>query len=287
MKKYYYLILILNYSLCYSQTPHPLDYFPHHQGDIFEYRYYLLADSFQNIITKDSLGMDGKYYLETTRWGKMSVDTITYEVRNNLWGGIEPGHYSNLLFKLDADSGDTWRVVGNEYVTIKAKVTLFFVTYMFGQWLYGKKIDFADSASGLYLNTFYLVEKFGIAREDADPDPVYYLRGAIINGVKYGIVTSISESINASNPFNCILHQNYPNPFNPTTNIKYELLKNAKVELNVYNLLGQKVRTLVNEFQMKGEYTIIFNSDRLSNGVYVYRLKTSEGVLTRKMLLVK
>ncbi|HGY57118.1 MAG TPA: T9SS type A sorting domain-containing protein [Caldithrix abyssi] len=83
------------------------------------------------------------------------------------------------------------------------------------------------------------------------------------------------------------LEQNYPNPFNPTTAISYRLSAVNDVELTVYNVLGQKIRTLVNEKQPAGKYTVKFNADHLSSGVYFYRLKAGTYVSQRKMLLLR
>ncbi len=88
------------------------------------------------------------------------------------------------------------------------------------------------------------------------------------------------------------LKQNYPNPFNPQTTIYYEITKTDFVELSVYNLLGQKIRTLVREKQSPGEHQIIWDgrNDRgapVVSGVYLYRLKTGEGLITKKMILVR
>ncbi len=89
-------------------------------------------------------------------------------------------------------------------------------------------------------------------------------------------------------PQNIQIFQNYPNPFNPTTAISYRLPAFSSVELVVYNLLGEKVRTLVKERQEAGTYSLTFNAAGLASGVYVYRLKTSNGiVLTKKMLLLQ
>ncbi|MDW8466140.1 MAG: T9SS type A sorting domain-containing protein [Chloroherpetonaceae bacterium] len=87
------------------------------------------------------------------------------------------------------------------------------------------------------------------------------------------------------------LEQNYPNPFNPTTNIPYQLKERAKVKLEIYNALGQKVATLVDAVQERGNYAPTFNASALSSGVYFYRL-TAQGsretfVQTRKMMLLK
>jgi hypothetical protein len=83
------------------------------------------------------------------------------------------------------------------------------------------------------------------------------------------------------------LEQNYPNPFNPTTQIVYTLPVAAQVGLNVYNLLGQRVMTLVNEKKEPGSYTVTFDSRGLSSGVYFYRLTAGDQVMSKKMMLMK
>jgi len=88
------------------------------------------------------------------------------------------------------------------------------------------------------------------------------------------------------------LKQNHPNPFNPQTSIQYNLAHTGDVSLNVYNIVGQKVRTLVNDAQAFGEHKVIWNgmSDdgRLTaGGLYFYRLQAGDFVQTRKMLLIK
>ena len=84
------------------------------------------------------------------------------------------------------------------------------------------------------------------------------------------------------------LMQNYPNPFNPTTVISYQSPVPSYVKLTVYNALGQEVRTLVNERQEAGQYTVSFNGKGLASGVYYYRLTVgSQFTAVRKMLLVQ
>jgi hypothetical protein len=89
------------------------------------------------------------------------------------------------------------------------------------------------------------------------------------------------------------LSQNYPNPFNPVTKIKYEIPKDSKVKLVIYDLLGREVKTLVNnEIKSAGYYTIEFNMQNYASGVYFYRIeaddvKGNKFVDAKKMVLVK
>jgi hypothetical protein len=88
------------------------------------------------------------------------------------------------------------------------------------------------------------------------------------------------------------LHQNYPNPFNPVTTIEYSIPQESKVELKIYNIKGQKVKTLVNELLPAGEHSAIWNgrdsnNKRVGSGIYLYRLQTGSEEQTKKMLLLK
>jgi len=83
------------------------------------------------------------------------------------------------------------------------------------------------------------------------------------------------------------LHQNYPNPFNPRTTIRFDILKAGDVELNIYNPLGQRVATPVNERLAPGAYQFDWDAASLASGVYLYQLKTAEYTKVRKMILMK
>jgi len=83
------------------------------------------------------------------------------------------------------------------------------------------------------------------------------------------------------------LNQNYPNPFNPVTQLSFALPKDSRVRLDVYNILGQKVITLVDDVMPAGYHSVLWNADREASGVYFYRLKTDEFTQTRKMTLLK
>lgn len=83
------------------------------------------------------------------------------------------------------------------------------------------------------------------------------------------------------------LHQNYPNPFNGMTTIRYDLRKAGPVSLRIFNLLGQEVAALVSEPQDAGTHIINCNLNRLSSGVYLYRLETAGFSETKKLMLLR
>ncbi|MEX2603806.1 MAG: T9SS type A sorting domain-containing protein [Gracilimonas sp.] len=83
------------------------------------------------------------------------------------------------------------------------------------------------------------------------------------------------------------LAQNYPNPFNPSTVISYQLPVNSDVRLEVFDLLGRSVATLVNERQSTGRYNITFDASYLASGVYLYRLTAGEFTQSKKLFLIK
>ena len=88
------------------------------------------------------------------------------------------------------------------------------------------------------------------------------------------------------------IKQNYPNPFNPSTKIKYEIPDQARndnvyVTLKIYDILGREVAMLVNKQQKSGHYEVEWNADNHSSGVYFYRIRAGEFIMTRKMLLLR
>jgi hypothetical protein len=99
--------------------------------------------------------------------------------------------------------------------------------------------------------------------------------------------TSRVEQLSPTAPKTFLLEQNYPNPFNPSTTIRYQLPVASEVKLEVYDVLGKKIATLVNERQSAGSYQVVWNASGLSSGTYFYRLQAGTFTQTKKMILVK
>lgn len=149
-------------------------------------------------------------------------------------------------------------------------------------------------------NGILRIASFGIAPASCS-EPVYTIRfevlGNDMNSSVYLEAVQFDEVPVTLNPTGVIpenipdlqlsLSQNYPNPFNPITNISYTIPRGSKVTLRVYNLKGQMVKELVNKNQNPGTYTLPVDASNLGSGLYLYRLETDTGCLTRKMVLAK
>jgi len=100
-----------------------------------------------------------------------------------------------------------------------------------------------------------------------------------------GLLTIINIENTFPNSF--VLSQNYPNPFNPSTKISYSVPKSSLVTIKVYDVLGKKITTLLNEEKSVGNYEVEFNGRNLSSGVYFYKMQAGDFVETKKLILMK
>lgn len=97
----------------------------------------------------------------------------------------------------------------------------------------------------------------------------------------------VEENIISSTPVDFTLSQNYPNPFNPSTKIMYSVVEPTQVKLTVTNILGQVVKTLVNDFKPAGSYEVTFDAEDLTSGLYIYTLEAGSNLISKKMTLLK
>ncbi len=103
------------------------------------------------------------------------------------------------------------------------------------------------------------------------------------NGV---ILTSVKDDIEYLSS-NYKLEQNYPNPFNPTTTINYSILSNSLVKLELFDILGNKIKTLVNEYKSNGNYSYILNMNEFASGIYIYSLINKDTRINKKLIYLK
>jgi hypothetical protein len=131
---------------------------------------------------------------------------------------------------------------------------------------------------------------FGDVTEDAMPE-ICISDGDSLFLYGFG-PTAVEEENEEDLASKFVLQQNFPNPFNPQTTIKYYLPKSSKVVLNIYNIMGQRVKTLVDGFQSVGYQSVTWdgtdkNGREVASGIYFYRVKTDYSQETKKMILLK
>jgi len=115
------------------------------------------------------------------------------------------------------------------------------------------------------------------------------LKGCVIDGIVYGdtTLTDIDGCIEPLLPKHFVLDQNYPNPFNPTTKINWQSPISGHQTLKVYDVLGNEVATLIDEYRNTGIYEVEFEAAKLSSGVYFYQLIAGDFVSTKKLIVLK
>jgi hypothetical protein len=108
-----------------------------------------------------------------------------------------------------------------------------------------------------------------------------------LDNIFFSTMLSDVREVENSFPSDFVLEQNYPNPFNPATNIRFSLPEANQVTLRVYDLLGQEVATLVNQFMNAGTFEVSFDASNLPTGIYTYSITAGDFQSVKKMMLIK
>jgi len=132
-----------------------------------------------------------------------------------------------------------------------------------------------------------VINNYGSTYIDLGQEWYYYDKGDVPAGQLVDKSTLSVAQNNGLLPGQMALYTNYPNPFNPTTTISFDLSKKGRVELKVFNVLGQLVETLVNGELNPGKYSYKFDGNRLASGIYFYQLKAATFTDIKKMVLIK
>ncbi|MHB1050976.1 MAG: T9SS type A sorting domain-containing protein [Bacteroidota bacterium] len=168
-------------------------------------------------------------------------------------------------------------------------------------------ISWADSGGTIEPAGEFQVPNHGVKTFTVTPDSGYQIDSVVVNNVNRGAVTAftfqspdvdqfirayfspITSSVgNEKNiPLTMALYDNYPNPFNPTTTIHYDLDRDADVSIEVYDMLGRRVGSLIHEYKKAGKHTAAFDGSRLSSGTYYYKMTAGNYTAVKKMVLMK
>ena len=206
---------------------------------------------------------------------------------SNIFAGTENGIY------LSTDNGTNWTEMNNGFMNVMAVYSLL----LNGNNIFAGGTSF--SGKGIYLSTDNGANWTAVNNGLPDGTGIYsmdVINNTLIGSTRnFGIFSCpLSDMVptdiknNQSNlPSNFTLQQNYPNPFNPSTTITYSVPKSTLVNISVYNIVGDKVATLVNMWKDAGNYSLEFHKEKLASGIYFYRMKAGNFVETKKLILLK
>jgi len=246
----------------------------------------------QSIVAKDATLLAATYgggiYTSSDNgntWNKSSIDCDyiwNLSVASN--GTMYAATYGNGVYQ-SSDNGSAWSKLGDNLksdfiysISVDNQGTVFATSLSAEVYKYSSATSHWESIA---------LPKEKVSSVFADPASSKVYAGTN-NGTIYSLTSSATGvETNAQVPQEFALKQNYPNPFNPTTTIMFTIAKREAVSLIIYNTIGQEVRTLVNSELNPGNYEMPFNGEELASGVYLYRLASPSGVITKKMIMLK
>lgn len=157
--------------------------------------------------------------------------------------------------------------------------------------------DYWEEENGGIINNFYQHQNYPAAASDGNGGAIVAWEDARASGKEplvniwaqrvNDLTVSVEEAKDAPLPLNYTLSQNFPNPFNPTTRLSFSIPRGDHVKITIYNALGRRVATLVDEFMTAGTYNVTFDAGRLASGAYFYKLETPSFSDVKRMTLLR
>ncbi len=283
------LILTPRYAQTQDDTLDVLSLFPVHVGNRWQYLVtFDLDTSYSTVsITKDTIMPNGKKYYEFEKddyykhkdyFRVDSSELIVYKYANYYPCTIDS---ELILYNLDINNDS----LNYCWYSFRLSDSTFGQVGLLPHFRIQYRYFWTDYDE---LKEHYLSHGFGLSSMSAGRGFGLYIEELIaakIDNIFYEFFTPIEK--NEVNVKNLTLYRNYPNPFNPYTNISFELPKPEHVLLEVYNVLGQKIKTLVGKKLSAGIHSVEFDGTRLGSGVYLYRIQTLDYSEVKKMILMK
>lgn len=243
----------------------------------------MIMRSLEDVVADDWTLPDTGFGLETPADGaEVTVNgdvSVTWEATTDFDGNEVT--YEWVLYS--ADSSTVLARVPSDDGSSASEVTLAYATV--DSLLASAGLEIGESADFVWnVRASDGVDTIAVASDyDAESNtffPLYY-------GITLERAMGTSNEVDTGLPQSFDLKQNYPNPFNPTTRIAFDLPQAANVELTVYDMLGRKVATMVNERMNAGRHSMEFDASRLASGMYIYRIKAGSFTSIKKMMLIK
>jgi len=278
----------------YSQGHYPLKL-----GNVWEYRdFYDSTYGWRHVALGDTIMPNGKTYtIVRSRDGHGYFDGSYRQDSSRVYfysrypaSDTTFQDYEELWYDFSRLAGDTVRMTLNvtKRDTIVVKVLSVSERVIFGKlrktWL------FSETSRAFYILR-EVADSVGLVFLSGEVGVAFILTGAIIDSVQYGVLTDVILPM-APSLAEPRLDQNYPNPFNPTTTLDFTLAHTAQVSLIVYDLLGTRVRTLVDGTRTPGRHIVQWPGTddfgrSLSSGVYFALMRAGRFVACRKLLLLR
>ena len=296
MKKLILIVVILS-GLIYGQE----NYFPLEVGNYWQYKVtYTDINNVQHIyydymeVINDTFVTDSSiqfYKIKFIQIAPYFLDSLVYinydSLSNSIFEYREWADSSMPLFDFNATLFDCWFTWSTQICLTDQDSMEVFGNNKYKKHFHGGSIpDFSiDLAKDFGPVGIFNNQSYGHITIFE-----YELVYAKINGIEYGQFVSVDdESLDLPSKF--YLSQNYPNPFNPSTKISWQAPVSGWQTLKVYDVLGNEVATLVNEYKTAGSYEVEFNPassiKHPASGIYFYRLQAGDYAETKKMILLK
>ncbi|MEJ2616693.1 MAG: T9SS type A sorting domain-containing protein [Ignavibacteriaceae bacterium] len=219
-----------------------------------------------------------------------------YSNNYTIWGGGIIQSFIGTLFLVKSNNyGETWKIMyppfGEIYncYSIATPPEDSLTVYAGLNDLIIKSTDGGKSWNTIFTESNVAFN--GLIVNPVNPDEIFAGGKTIDNS--FVLQKSNEESLVSVNnqnykiPEQYNVKQNYPNPFNPSTTISYEIPREAKISIKIYNALGKEVATLINKVQNAGKHEVEWNAENFGSGIYFYTIKSNDFVSTKKMVLIK
>ncbi len=297
-------------SNCFAQPDTTVTFhYPLNIGDIWEYEYLLSGQLFAiecREVIGDTLMPNGKTYriidtdfaLSATKFQRIDSMRV-YQFYDRFEPPNQIIYDEFLLYKLDLKEGDRWTYPPGGYDGFIADSGFVEVIRIEDRTLWLNNFITATLGTFTLPDTGYwfgsdivLLASVGVL-EDSFEGGGLRLRGAIIDDIQFGMITSIQGNDNVSADRSIVNLQNYPNPFNNSTTIQYKLNNSAFVRISIFNLLGERVNLLQDSFQTPGLHKIHWNGDNesgftVASSVYFYLIEVNNTIRgKRNMFFLK
>jgi hypothetical protein len=302
------IVMLLSFqSFSFSQIDSSrLQFFPLHKGDVWQYLY---GNEFgsgyyrnQVVTTIDTAMPNGLHYTRVdgapksgTKYFRIDSLLRIQEYINTYYDSAAVVKNEANVFRLNEKDSTVYSIGYNIADQLGGPPYIFRYNGIFLKREFGADREIMDFQAGyrrtLPRDTAYnyhclLLKGFGVYRIEYGENLWVQLTGAIIDGQQFGLIHTDVNNDNPQ-PLSFGLEQNYPNPFNGTTTIIYNLSRAGRVSIMIYDMLGREVKTVMENYLPAGEYSIHVELPSQPSGVYIYRMRAENQIISKFMMLIK